>query len=249
MPHEKQTVHSVIELLPAEIGTLEQAIGYRFRSREILAQALTHSSLAHEQQAKGLSCRCNERYEFLGDSILSVLTSTYIFSLFPDAPEGDLTKLRAQLVCEDALWHNACSISLGDYLLLGHGEEKNGGRERKSILADAFEALLAAMYLDSNSFGPVQRFLMPYLVRQAETLPGHSSDYKTKLQQIVQQEPGERLEYVLVAQLGPDHEKQFEMEARLNSNVIGRGHGRSKREAEQAAAKEALSLFGQGKEE
>ena len=138
---------------------------------------------------------------------------------------------------------------MGDYLLLGHGEEKNGGRERKSILADAFEALLAAMYLDSNSFGPVQRFLMPYLVRQAETLPGHSSDYKTKLQQIVQQEPGEKLEYVLVAQLGPDHEKQFEMEARLNSNVIGRGHGRSKREAEQAAAKEALSLFGQGKEE
>lgn len=236
---------NMAQLLGEDIANLEQTIGYQFADRTVLAQALTHSSLAHELQARGTPCNCNERYEFLGDSILSLLTSDYLFSLFPSDPEGELTKLRAQLVCEEALWRNACDIHLGDFLLLGHGEEKNGGRTRKSILADAFEALLAAIYLDSGAnLETVRRFLMPFLVAQTPVMHGRTHDYKTKLQQIVQQEPGERLEYILVAERGPDHDKQFEIQARLNSNVIGTGVGRSKREAEQAAALQALALFG-----
>ena len=204
MPHEKQTVHSVIELLPAEIGTLEQAIGYRFRSREILAQALTHSSLAHEQQAKGLSCRCNERYEFLGDSILSVLTSTYIFSLFPDAPEGDLTKLRASIVCEQSLAMCAEAISLGKYLRLGNGEDSTGGRLRASITSDAMEALIGAIYLDGG-FANAKEFITRFVLNDLENKKLFY-DSKTILQEIVQRDFNEPLSYELLAEEGPDHD-------------------------------------------
>lgn len=230
---------------PAPLSLLEKKIGYRFSNPAIAQEALTHSSYANELRSKGEDCPYNERCEFLGDSILQILSSDYLFRAFPDSPEGDLTKVRAAIVCEDALCENARDISLGDYLRFGRGEEMNGGRTRKSILADAFEALLAAIYLDSGDLSVVKRFVDPYLVLRTSQLHGHSTDYKTQLQQIVQQVHGEILEYALVGEEGPDHNKTFTMEARLNSNVIGRGTGRSKREAEQMAAKEALSLFGE----
>ena len=159
--------------------------------------------------------------------------------------------MRAEIVCERALSGYAMQIRLGDYLFLGRGEEKNQGRVRKSILADAFEALLAAIYLDAGHAGKktVSRFLLPYLIEELAALGGHIQDYKTLLQQIVQQVEGELLEYVTVAESGPDHQKSFVVEARLNSNVIGRGEGTSKREAEQKAAQQALVLFGESSTE
>lgn len=239
-------MHKDETVVAKDSALLQKTIGYTFGKPEILREALTHSSLANETRAHGAASRCNERFEFLGDSILQILTSEYLFLTFPDSPEGELTKIRAAVVCEEALWQNAQEISLGDYLLLGHGEEKNGGRTRKSISADAFEALLAAIYLDSGSLARVSAFLMPFVIRREEALHGHTHDYKTQLQQIVQQAQGELLEYVLISESGPDHDKTFVIEAHLNSNIIGHGEGRSKREAEQAAAREALSLFGDG---
>ena len=231
---------------------LEQKIGYSFLDREILRLALTHSSYANEIKVKNKHAFCNERLEFLGDSILSLVTSEYIFSEYSSLPEGELTKIRADAVCEEALSEYARDISLGSYLFLGHGEELNGGRERKSICADAFEALIAAIYTDSKNKGEdpfecAKRFVLPYVSEHTQKLieRGSSGDYKTKLQQIIQQVNGEILEYAVVSETGPDHVKTFVVEAHLNSNVIGKGSGRSKREAEQAAAKEALKLFGE----
>ncbi len=230
---------------PLEEKLLEDTIGYHFKTPALLKEALTHSSYANELKTKNLSCICNERLEFFGDSILSIIVSEYLFERFEDLPEGSLTKLRASVVCEDALYKYASDIRLGDYLYLGHGEEQTNGRQRKSILADAFEALLAAMYLDSGK-AEVQRFLMPFVKTDIENMKHTKTvDYKTLLQQIVQQQPTEMLEYVLVRESGPDHDKVFETEARLNSNVIGRGIGKSKRESEQLAAYEALRLFGE----
>lgn len=226
---------------------LENAIGYMFKNKEILCEALTHSSFSNERKAKGIKVECNERLEFLGDSVLSIIVSSYLFEHFKNKQEGDLTKIRASVVCEKALAKFACEISLGDYIRLGHGEEINNGRNRPSILADAFEALLAAVYLDSGeNFEPVSAFLLPFITREIDDIKkcGVFIDYKTALQQIVQQVEGEKLEYVLVKESGPDHKKVFEVEARLNSNVIGHGSAGSKREAEQLAAKEALVLFG-----
>ncbi len=231
---------------------LEAKIGYSFSDRGILRLALTHSSYANEIKAKNKHELCNERLEFLGDSILSLVTSEYIFEKYASQPEGELTKIRADAVCEDALSEYARDISLGSYLLLGRGEEQNGGRERKSICADAFEALIAAIYTDSklkgeDPFACAKRFVLPYVSEHIEKLiaQGRSKDHKTTLQQIVQQVNGEKLEYVVVSESGPDHNKTFVVEAHLNSNVIGRGKGKNKREAEQAAAKEALLLFGE----
>ncbi len=232
---------------------LEGKIGYSFADRGILRLALTHSSYANEIKAKNKHELCNERLEFLGDSILSLVTSEYIFSAYPSLPEGELTKIRAESVCEEALSEYASDISLGTYLFLGRGEKQNGGRERKSICADAFEALIAAIFTDSKKRGEpdpflqAKSFVLPYISVHVEKLikRGKSGDYKTKLQQIVQQVNGEVLEYVVVSETGPDHNKTFVVEAHLNSNVIGKGKGKNKREAEQAAAKEALSLFGE----
>ena len=231
---------------------LEGKIGYRFSDRGILRLALTHSSYANEIKAKNKHELCNERLEFLGDSILSLITSEYIFSEYSALPEGELTKIRADSVCEEALSEYAADISLGSYLFLGRGEELNGGRQRKSICADAFEALIAAIYTDSklkgeDPFACAKRFVLPYVKEHIKSLikRGGSGDYKTKLQQIIQQVNGELLEYVVVSETGPDHNKTFVVEAHLNSNVIGCGKGKNKREAEQAAAKEALSLFGE----
>lgn len=228
-------------------SSLEGKIGYYFKDRMLLKKALTHSSYSNESGAKNHHILCNERLEFLGDSVLSLITSKYIYSKYPDFPEGELTRMRAEVVCERALSGYAEKISLGQYLLLGIGEEKNNGRKRKSILADAFEALLAAIYMDAGELGyvTVEKFLLPFIVDEIGNLKsvGFSADSKTLLQQFVQQAEGDFLEYSVVKESGPDHMKTFEVEAKLNSNVIGRGVGRSKREAEQNAAKEALKLF------
>ncbi len=234
---------------PYDKSGLEEALGYKFSDISLLETALTHSSYSNELRLRHKECECNERLEFLGDSVLSIIVSEYLFAHYSKRPEGELTKMRAAVVCEDALSKFAKKIDLGSYLLLGRGEEKNNGRERKSITADAFEAVLAAMYLDAGKYGKnmVSRFVLPFIIselRQFES-EGIHKDFKTLLQQIVQQADGEKLEYVTVGESGPDHNKQFEVEARLNSNVIGRGVGRSKRVAEQNAAAEAIKLFGE----
>lgn len=220
---------------------LEQKTGYRFQNEKYLETAVTHSSYANE---RGKGSRNNERQEFLGDAVLSIIVSDHLFKRFRLA-EGDLTKLRASLVCEKSLCGFAKQITLGRYLLLGKGEEQNGGGERPSILADAFEALIAAIYLDGG-IEAARSFVLPFVTAQLEDEQGDSfRDYKTLLQEIVQRNPEESVNYVLADESGPDHDKRFEVEVHLNSNVIGRGVGRSKKAAEQMAAKEALKLMGQ----
>ena len=235
--------------MPREISLLEEKIGYKFKKSELINTALTHSSYSNELRAKNISLNCNERLEFLGDSVLSIIVSEYLFLENKYLPEGELTKLRAELVCEKALFKYAKSIELGEYMFLGHGEDKNNGRNRPSIVADAFEALLAAIYLDSgNDKQTVASFLLPFVKSEIGEIASegrNTTDYKTALQQFVQQTEGDFLEYTVVGESGPDHMKTFEVEAKLNSNVIGRGKGRSKREAEQNAAKQALELFGE----
>ncbi len=228
-----------------DIDTLERAIGYTFTDKAILKEALTHSSYAHELRARKIECECNERLEFLGDSVLSLVTSEYLFKKYGQLPEGDLTHIRAALVQSHSLAEYARRLDLGEYLFLGNGEEKN--RNRKSILEDAFEALLAAMYLDGGEDGlcAVRRFLVPII--QDTIDHGESmlhTDAKTELQQLTQISDGATPTYVITGEKGPDHAKTFEVEVRLNSNVIGHGTGHSKREAEQNAAREALKLFG-----
>ena len=229
-----------------QIDSLEAIIGHKFNTPSLLEAALTHSSYANEMKNKNIAIEYNERLEFLGDSVLSIIVSEHIFADYKKLPEGELTKIRANVVCEKTLAKLAREIGLGKYLRLGHGESNGGGRERASILADAFEALLAAIYLDSgNDKEEVSGFLMPLIGPEIKNYvsAGLMTDYKTELQQIIPQADGERLEYVLIGESGPDHEKVFEVEARLNSNIIGRGSGRSKRAAEQNAAKMALGYF------
>ena len=222
---------------------LEERIHYHFKNKQLLHEALSHSSYANEGKKK----RSNERLEFLGDSVLSIIVAQHLFTHYTHLPEGELTKLRASLVCEKSLYEFALQFGLNEFLLLGKGEEMTGGRERPSIIADAFEALLAAIYLDGGMDEAtkfVLRFIPEHLsLKQAKGL----NDYKTTLQEIIQQNPEEALEYVLTGESGPDHDKQFQVEVHLNSNVIGTGKGRSKKEAEQVAAKEALALMGYGR--
>lgn len=237
-----------MELEQRPIEQLEATVGYTFTNKKILCEALTHSSYSNEMKSKGEKVLFNERLEFLGDSVLSIVVSSFIFEKFRNKQEGDLTKIRAAVVCEKALAKFAEQIELGAYMFLGHGEVMNNGRHRPSIIADAFEALLAAIYLDSGEkFEAIERFLIPYIDAEINYISetGVFVDYKTTLQQIVQQASGEILEYVLVGEEGPDHNKKFIIEARLNSNVIGHGVAKSKREAEQCAAHEALILFGE----
>ncbi len=221
---------------------LEEIIGYQFHNKELLTTALTHSSYANERKAQHV--QYNERLEFLGDAVLSVVVSDYIFKHCPDLPEGELTKLRASLVCEKSLYEFAKQIDLGKYLLLSKGERHNGGAERPSILSDAFEALIAAIYIDGG-ITPASKHILNFVVPAIKgSRKKQVKDYKTTLQEIIQKNPGERLEYVLVSESGPDHNKHFVFEVHLNSNVIGKGGGRSKKEAEQQAAREALELMG-----
>ncbi len=230
------------------IALLEEKIGYRFRCSELLSEALTHSSYANELKAKKKNVTCNERLEFLGDAILSAVVSEALFLEYEEMPEGELTQRRKAVVQSSALASYAREIRLGDYLYLGNGEEKGNGRERQSTLENAFEALVAAIYLDAGEEGleAARRFVLPFIKKElAENYSPIATDPKTELQQLIQQAEGDFLEYRIVGESGPDHDKVFDVEARVNSNVIGRGRGKSKREAEQNAAMEALRLFGE----
>lgn len=225
------------------IEELEKKIGYTFKNKQLITEALSHSSYANEKRKVRHS---NERLEFLGDSVLSIVVSQYLFTHFKHLPEGELTKIRASLVCEKALHGFALQIDLGKHLLLGKGEENTGGRSRASILADAFEAVIAAVYLDGGLEAASKHILrfIPEDIDCRRTVSFH--DYKTVLQEIIQKNPEEKIEYQLVSQSGPDHNKAFKVQVCLNSNIIGTGIGKSKKEAEQMAAKEALELMGCG---
>lgn len=221
----------------------EKEIRYEFKDKKLLKRALTHSSYANETKDVNKS---NERLEFLGDSVLSVIVSEYIFKNYKDLPEGELTKIRASVVCEKALCGFSRELKMGDYLLLGKGEMQNGGNERPSILADAFEAVLAAMYLDGG-MEVARNHVLRFVLKELENLKSDEvfKDYKTMLQEIVQRNPEEILQYVLSDECGPDHDKQFTVNVMLNSNVIASGIGHSKKQAEQEAARQALELMGQ----
>lgn len=218
---------------------LQEKIGYSFKNPVLLETAMTHSSYANEKHMSG---ECNERLEFLGDSVLGVITSEYFYHNLNHLPEGEMTKKRAACACEKSLFGFAKEINLGDYLLLGKGEERTGGRKRTSVLADAFEALIAAIYLDGG-LDEARKFVLDF-VKKAADQQMKFRDYKTELQEIIQKNPHEHLSYVLVGESGPDHDKRFEVEVNLNSNVVGYGIGKSKKLAEQQAAKQALELMG-----
>lgn len=220
---------------------LEANLKYTFKNKELLKNALTHSSYANEKKGGTSS---NERLEFLGDSVLSVIASNYLFENFPELPEGNLTKLRASLVCEKSLCEFSKKLEIGDYLLLGKGEKANGGSNRPSILADAFEAVLAAMYLDGG-MNVAREHVLRFISEELSHLEHENfKDYKTELQEIIQKNPEEKLTYQLIEESGPDHNKNFVVEVHLNSNVIGKGSGHSKKNAEQMAARQALELMG-----
>ena len=224
-----------------DIEKFEEILNYKFKDRNLLVQALSHSSYANEKKKSRIS---NERLEFLGDSVLSIVVSQYLFEHLTHIAEGELTKLRASLVCEKSLHIFAKQINLGDYILLGKGEENTGGRERPSILADAFEAVIAAIFLDGG-LEAASKHILRFIPEDIHRLKKPAfNDFKTILQEIVQKNPEEKVEYVLVGEEGPDHDKRFVVEVHLNSNVIGEGIGKSKKEAEQMAAKQALELMG-----
>ncbi|MBQ3195787.1 MAG: ribonuclease III [Clostridia bacterium] len=230
---------------PLPIEALQDAIGYTYNNIELLRTAMTHSSYCNETKHGKQRLQDNERLEFLGDSVLSVLVSDYIFNCYGELNEGELTKTRAASVCEDSLFMLAIDLNLGDYMLFGHGESTSRGRLRKSILADAFEALLASIYLDGG-LECAREFLLSKIVPIIDkAAKGWDTDYKSRLQKLVQQTPEEVLEYKLIEELGPPHDRIFKTAVYLNSNVLGEGCGRTKREAEQQAAKIALGFFGE----
>ena len=230
-----------MENLDKNLEEFQGKIRYYFNDKELLIEALSHSSYANEKR-KGRNS--NERLEFLGDSVLSIVVSQYLFEHFTHLPEGELTKIRASLVCEKSLYEFAKQIDLGEHILLGKGEENTGGRERVSILADAFEAVIAAVFLDGG-LEAAKRHILKFIPKDIDDRkPVSFSDHKTILQEIIQKNPEEKVEFKLVGQSVPDHNKAFKVQVRLNSNVIGTGIGRSKKEAEQMAAKEALELMG-----
>ena len=218
---------------------LEKRLNYSFHNPALLEEALNHSSYANEHRAAGI--RSNERLEFLGDSVLGFVTAEFLFCQHPDLPEWDLTRIRAALVCEQSLYEVARKLDLGKYLKLGRGEETGGGRERTSILADATEAVFAAVYLDGGieaASGLIHRCLLD--AGKEEVLEERRRDYKTALQELVQRQADQVLTYHMVGEVGPDHDKTFQAEVRLNGQPIGSGSGHSKKEAEQAAARAAL---------
>lgn len=219
--------------------SLEKKLGYTFRDKTLLAEALHHSSYANEHRGRGISS--NERLEFLGDSVLGFVTAEFLFLRHPDLPEGDLTRIRAALVCEESLHEVAQSLQLGAYLKLGRGEEAGGGRNRTSILADATEAVFAAVYLDGGieaASALIHRVLLD--CEREEVVEEKRKDYKTALQELVQRQPDQVLTYRMAGEQGPDHNKTFVAEVLLNGAVAGSGEGHSKKEAEQSAARAAL---------
>lgn len=217
---------------------LEQKLDYHFRDQSLLENALRHSSFANE--TKDPKITSNERLEFLGDSVLGFVTAKYLYQHFPDLPEGNMTKLRAELVCEHALYAVAQELDLGQALRLGKGEELSGGRERPSILADAVESVIAAMFLDGG-IDVAERFILDRVLRSLDKgLPVRDTDNKTRLQELVQHKAGQTLTYAVTGESGPDHKKEFTVSVSLNGAVVGSGVGKTKKEAEQAAAGNAL---------
>jgi len=219
------------------IKDLENAIGYKFRNIQLLQNALTHSSYANERWHNSLLS--NERLEFLGDSVLGMLVAEYLFATFPERPEGELTRMRADMVCEKTLASVAGRIGLGEHLLLGHGEERFGGRSRNSILADAVESVIAACFLDGG-LDAAKSFVQKFILVEVPLTKLHNADYKTQLQELVQQKKNQNISYSLVGESGPDHDKKFDVEVSLNGQVVGNGCGSSKKRAEQMAAKAAI---------
>lgn len=222
------------------LALLQKKINYSFKNEKLLFEALSHSSFANENK----NYKSNERLEFLGDSVLSIVVSDYIFKHFTHIPEGDLSKLRASLVCESSLFEFAKTIDLGSHIFLGKGEDMNGGRERPSIVSDAFEAVIAAIYLDGG-IEAARPYILSFIPKDI-TPKGSDAfhDYKTILQEVIQRNPEEKIVYNLKDEFGPDHNKHFTVQVMLNQNVIAEGTGRSKKAAEQEAAKEALALMG-----
>ena len=224
------------------IKELEKAIGYSFQNISLLENALAHSSYANERWHNSL--RSNERLEFLGDSILGMIVADHLYRNFPDRPEGELTRMRADMVCEQSLAVVAGRLDLGRHLLLGHGEEQGGGRNRNSILADAVESVIAACYLDGG-YPAALNFVNTFILSDIPVVKFHNADYKTALQEKVQQKKNQVLSYQLIGSEGPDHDKRFRVEVRLNGVVVGEGTGTSKKRAEQDAARVAMEeLFG-----
>ena len=219
--------------------TLEEKLGYTFQNRALLENALTHSSCANESRGK---LQSNERLEFLGDSILGMVVADHLYRNHPDLPEGVLTRTRAALVCEDSLVVVAEELGLGQYLRLGKGEETGGGRNRPSIRADAVEAILAAVYLDGG-IGSARKIIQKYILSREVAGLTKPRDYKTALQELIQRESGQVLAYRLTGEEGPDHNKRFFVEVTLNGKSVGQGSGRSKKEAEQMAAKAAIEVL------
>lgn len=220
--------------------SLEKKLNYSFQNRELLSEALNHSSYANEHRGSGV--HSNERLEFLGDSVLGFVTAEFLFKTYGELPEGDLTRMRAALVCEQSLYEVAKQLDLGRYLKLGKGEESGGGRQRQSILADAVEAVFAAVYLDGG-MEQIRSLIHRVLLSRAPAAE-ERRDYKTTLQELVQRKSGQVLTYHMVEERGPDHNKTFLFEVRLNGESVGRGTGHSKKEAEQSAARDALERQG-----
>lgn len=232
---EKRSVSENMEILKE----LEAVIHYTFKDKSNLLLALTHSSFANEKRNLGRTS--NERIEFLGDAVLNIVTSEYIYRNFPNLPEGEMTKTRAAIVCESSLMKCACQISLGKYLFLGKGEENTGGRSRTSILSDAFEALIGAIFLDGGLteaknfiFGAMKEYLQDFHNSELFT------DYKTQFQEHIQKKGEQRISYKILEEKGPDHNKIFVAQVNVGDEVLGTGEGRNKKEAEQHAAKAAL---------
>ena len=224
------------------INELEAAIGYRFHNITLLQNALAHSSYANERWHDSL--KSNERLEFLGDSILGMVVAEYLYRNFPDRPEGELTRMRADMVCETSLAAIANSFGLGGHLLLGHGEEQGGGRGRVSILADAVESIIAACFLDGG-MEAARSFIERFVLCNVPVTRLHNEDHKTALQELVQQKKNQTLSYALIGESGPDHDKHFTVQVSLNGQVIGQGSGTSKKRAEQDAARVAIEKLTQ----
>ena len=222
------------------IKDLEEAIGYKFHNIALLQNALTHSSYANERWHNSLMS--NERLEFLGDSILGMVVAEFLYRNFPDRPEGELTRMRADMVCEKTLASVANRIDLGRHLLLGNGEEQGGGRSRNSILADAVESVIAASFLDGG-MEAARQFIQQFILVEVPVTKLHNVDYKTALQELVQQKKTQVLSYTLVGESGPDHDKRFDVEVKLNGKVVGIGSGSSKKRAEQMSARAAIEAL------
>ena len=223
-----------------QLKHLQKNIKYNFKNKELLKKSMTHSSYANEKQKN--TGGNNERLEFLGDSLLGMSVALLIYNIKPEMSEGKMTKLRAQLVCERSLADVAAELDLGSYLFLGKGEKTGGGRSRPSILSDAFEAMLGAMYLDGG-FKPVEKLIARHFTPLLINPGSNYKDYKTKLQEVIQEKPGQKLIYEVTGEQGPDHEKLFTVDVKINEKPLGTGTGKTKKSAEQNAAKAALAFI------